>query len=98
RHKWGLPGVAVRHRRPRGCGARIRAMQSFASMLHQDRLFPADPGVRRVARTLYASTKSLPIVSPHGHCDPALLAADTPFTSPAAELVTKDHYLLRMLY
>jgi glucuronate isomerase len=74
------------------------AMQSFASMLHQDRLFPADAGVRRIARSLYETTKALPIVSPHGHCDPAALAGDTAFESPATELVTKDHYLLRMLY
>jgi glucuronate isomerase len=73
-------------------------MQSFASMLHQDRLLPADPGVRQMARSLYESTKALPIVSPHGHCDPAALAGDTAFESPATELVTKDHYLLRMLY
>src|SRR5271154_1054499 len=73
-------------------------MQSFASMLHQDRLLPVDPGVRRMARTLYLGTKSLPIVSPHGHCDPAAFADDAPFDSPATELVTKDHYILRMLY
>jgi glucuronate isomerase len=73
-------------------------MQSFASMLHQDRLLPADPGVRRIARSLYESTKGLPIVSPHGHCDPAALAVDAAFENPATELVTKDHYLLRMLY
>ena len=73
-------------------------MQSFASMLHQDRLLPADPAVRRIARSLYESTLGLPIVSPHGHCDPAALANDTVFENPAIELVTKDHYLLRMLY
>ncbi len=73
-------------------------MQSFAAMLHPDRLLPADPGVRRIARTLYQSTKALPIVSPHGHCDPVALAHDRPFDSPATELVTKDHYVLRMLY
>ena len=73
-------------------------MQSFASMLHQDRLLPADPGVRRMARTLYECTRALPIVSPHGHCDPAAFALDRPFDSPATELVTKDHYVLRMLY
>ena len=67
-------------------------------MLHQDRLLPADPGVRRIARSLYESTWALPIVSPHGHCDPAALADDTAFENPATELVTKDHYLLRMLY
>jgi glucuronate isomerase len=73
-------------------------MQSFASMLHQDRLLPADPGVRRLARTLYEGTRSLPIVSPHGHCDPVALAENTSFDSPATELVTKDHYICRMLY
>ena len=73
-------------------------MQSFALMLHQDRLFPPDPGVRRIARSLYEGTRRLPIVSPHGHCDPAALADDTAFENPASELVTKDHYLLRMLY
>ena len=79
-------------------GGRFQSMQSFASMLHQDRLLPTDPGVRRIARALYEGTKSLPIVSPHGHCDPAALADDAPFDSPATELVTKDHYILRMLY
>ena len=73
-------------------------MQSFASMLHPDRLLPADPGVRRIARALYDGTKPLPIVSPHGHCDPVALADDIPFDSLATELVTKDHYILRMLY
>ena len=67
-------------------------------MLHPDRLLPADPDVRRIARTLYERTRSLAIVSPHGHCDPSALADDTAFLNPVAELVTKDHYLLRMLY
>ncbi len=67
-------------------------------MLHEDRLLPADPGGRRIARSLYERTKSLPIVSPHGHCEAVLLAGDVPFDSPATELVTKDHYILRMLY
>jgi glucuronate isomerase len=73
-------------------------MQSFAPMLHPDRLLPADPGKRRIARTLYEGTKSLPIVSPHGHCDPAAFVDDRAFDGLATELVTKDHYILRMLY
>ncbi len=73
-------------------------MQSFASMLHPDRLLPADPGVRQIARTLYERTKALPIVSPHGHCDPTAFAEDKALDSLATELVTKDHYILRMLY
>lgn len=79
-------------------GTRQPSLQSFASMLHQDRLLPADPGVRRIARALYEGTKALPIVSPHGHCDPARFADDSALDSPATELVTKDHYVLRMLY
>ncbi len=35
--------------------------------LNDDRLFPADPAVRAIARSLYQSVRSLPIVSPHGH-------------------------------
>ena len=37
-------------------------------------------------------------MSPHGHCSPALLADDSPITDPATELITRDHYLLRLLY
>jgi glucuronate isomerase len=66
--------------------------------LNDDRLLPAEPGVRRIARDLYEHVRALPIVSPHGHCDPSLLADDTPIADPAFELVTRDHYLLRMLY
>src|ERR1035438_10241090 len=94
----GTMGAGGTRLRGAAAGTRIPSLQSFASMLHRDRLLPADPGVRRIARSLYEGTASLPIVSPHGHCDPALLADDTPFDSPATELVTKDHYILRMLY
>lgn len=68
------------------------------NVLHPDRLLPADPGVRRLARALYDGTKDLPIVSPHGHVDPRGLADDAPIDDPALELVTRDHYLLRMAY
>jgi glucuronate isomerase len=73
-------------------------MQSFAAVLSDDRLLPAEPRTREIARRLFDATRALPIVSPHGHCDPTALAQDVPFTDPATELVTKDHYLLRMLY
>ena len=66
--------------------------------LHPDRLLPADPGLRRIARDLYDGLRVLPIVSPHGHTDPAWFASDTPFTDAASLLVTPDHYLLRMLH
>jgi glucuronate isomerase len=67
-------------------------------VLDDDRLFPAEPGVRRIARSLYEQTSSLPLVSPHGHCDPSALADNTGLGDPAFELVSKDHYLLRLLY
>ena len=66
--------------------------------MHPDRGFDPDPGVRRVARALYEETRALPIVSPHGHVDPRVLADDAPFPEPAALLVLPDHYILRMLY
>ena len=67
-------------------------------VLHADRFFDPDPAVRRVARTLYEETSALPLVCPHGHVDPALLAADAPFPEPTALLITPDHYIFRMLY
>src|SRR5690606_191489 len=66
--------------------------------LHEDRLFPADPTVRAIARELYQSIRTLPIISPHGHTDPAWFAYDEPFTNATDLLVAPDHYLFRMLY
>ncbi len=68
------------------------------TQLHEDRYLDADPSVRRHARALYDETRSLPIVSPHGHVDPTILASNDPFPDPASLLVTPDHYVLRMLY
>jgi glucuronate isomerase len=67
-------------------------------VLHPDRLFPVDPTVRSIARALYAEVADLPIVSPHGHTDPAWFAHDRPFADPTTLLVTPDHYLTRMLH
>lgn len=67
-------------------------------MLHPDRLLPADPTTRAIARRLYASVKDLPIISPHGHTDPAWFAANEPFPDPAQLFVVPDHYIFRMLY
>src|SRR5271166_5001123 len=66
--------------------------------LHPDRLFPAEPAVRDVARSLYASVKDLPIVSPHGHTDPRWFAEDAPFPDPARLFIVPDHYVHRMLF
>ena len=65
---------------------------------HEDRGFDPEPSVRRAARALYEETRGLPIISPHGHVDPRLLADNEPFPDPASLLVTPDHYILRMLY
>jgi glucuronate isomerase len=69
-----------------------------AFTLHPDRFFDADVTVRRVARELYEEMAVLPLVCPHGHVDPAILAEDRPFPEPAALLITPDHYLFRMLF
>ena len=66
--------------------------------LHPDRLFPSEPTERGIARALYAGVKDLPIVSPHGHTDPAWFAYDEAFPDPARLLIVPDHYVFRMLY
>ncbi len=66
--------------------------------LNPDRLFPADPTTRSIARNLYALVKDLPIISPHGHTDPKWFADNVPFADPASLLLTPDHYVFRMLY
>jgi glucuronate isomerase len=66
--------------------------------LHPDRLLPADPGVRAVARRLYQAVAELPIISPHGHVDPRLLLDNQPFADPATLFVTPDHYVTRLLH
>lgn len=66
--------------------------------LHEDRLFPAEASQRAVARRLYSEIRDLPIVSPHGHTDPAWFAENQPFGNPAELFIIPDHYLFRMLY
>ena len=67
-------------------------------VLHPDRLFPADAGVRAIARALYGHVQKLPIISPHGHTDPAWFAYNEPFGDAVDLLLAPDHYLYRMLY
>jgi glucuronate isomerase len=62
-----------------------------------DHLLPADSQQRAVARDLYDAICELPIISPHGHTDPAWFAEDRPFADPASLFLTPDHYVLRML-
>src|SRR5262249_44105680 len=67
-------------------------------VLDRDRLLPADPGVRAIARRLYDEVCALPILSPHGHTDPQWFATDAPFGNATELLLAPDHYLYRMLY
>ena len=67
-------------------------------LLHDDRLFPADPDTRIIARRLYNTVRDLPIISPHGHTQASWFATNDPFPDPAKLLVQPDHYVHRMLY
>ena len=49
---------------------------------HPDRLLPGDLNTRSIARRLYSEVKDLPIISPHGHCDPSWFAENNSFTDP----------------
>ncbi|MEC8538434.1 MAG: glucuronate isomerase [Pseudomonadota bacterium] len=62
-----------------------------------DRLFPVEPRLRDIARALFDTVEKLPIISPHGHCDPRWFAENRRFPNPAELLVIRDHYLVRML-
>lgn len=62
-----------------------------------DRLFPAEPRIRDLARRLYEAIADLPIISPHGHCDPQWFAENERFSDPARLFVQPDHYIFRML-
>src|SRR5690242_19724789 len=74
-------------------------MASIPWTLSPDRCFHADPARRAVARALYATVKDLPVVSPHGHVPPALLADPAARLGTPAELfIIPDHYVFGMLY
>lgn len=72
---------------------------STQKLLDPDRLFAPDTSQRRVARELYDAIAGLPIISPHGHVDPALLADENASLGTPADLfIIPDHYVFRMLY
>jgi glucuronate isomerase len=77
---------------------RAEMFRENAMLIHPDRLFPAEPAARDVARRLYAEVKDLPLISPHGHTDPRWYAENEPFPDPATLFVIPDHYIFRMLY
>ena len=65
-----------------------------------DRLFDPNPARRSAARSpLYEEVEDLPIVGPHGHVPPKLLAdPGATLGTPAELFVIPDHYVFRMLY
>lgn len=67
-------------------------------VVHPDRLLPADPAMRAIARRLYESVRELPIISPHGHLRAELLLQNELLPDPAAVLITPDHYVTRLLH
>ncbi|MFW5972487.1 MAG: glucuronate isomerase [Bacteroidota bacterium] len=66
--------------------------------LHPDRFFGPDENVRRIARDLFAEVEHLPLICPHGHVPPQLLADDRAFPEPTSLIITPDHYIFRMLH
>lgn len=61
-------------------------------------LLPSDVAVLEVAERLYKSVAKLPIISPHGHVDPEMLATNKPFANPAELFIYFDHYVTRLLH
>ena len=89
-----MPSDVPRNGRPAGAGQ----LSATPLALDENRFFDSDPSIRRVARALYDETRGLPLVCPHGHVEPGLLAGNEPFPEPTALLLTPDHYIFRMRY
>ena len=65
--------------------------------LHKDRLLPQTKVALSLARELYQNIAKLPIISPHGHCDPSWFSDNKRFPNPTQLFVVPDHYVFRML-
>jgi len=89
-----VPRTPPLHRHNRCAATRCIGLM----LIHPDRLFPAEPGTRNLARKLYEQVRALPLVSPHGHTQAAWFARNEPFPDPAQLFVQPDHYIFRMLY
>ncbi|MEZ4629234.1 MAG: glucuronate isomerase [Deinococcales bacterium] len=71
--------------------------QSWA--LNEHRLFSPLAEQRKLAAELYQGVQHLPLICPHGHVPPQLLAdTKASFGNPAELFVVPDHYIFRMLY
>jgi len=71
---------------------------NYNSIFHPDRYFDSSIEVRNIAKELYDGIKNLPIISPHGHVNPKILAYNKPFPDPTELFLIPDHYIFRMLY
>ena len=69
-----------------------------AELAFGNRLLSDSSAEQSVAKELYSLTAHLPIISPHGHVDPALLVANQPFANPAELFIYQDHYVTRLLH
>ncbi|HEY0755242.1 MAG TPA: glucuronate isomerase [Ktedonobacteraceae bacterium] len=64
-----------------------------------ERYFSSDAVQRSIAYGLYKQTRNLPLLCPHGHVDPRILAEEShTWGSPVDLLIIPDHYIFRMLY
>jgi len=69
------------------------------TQLPPDRCFSPERAQRALARELYKGVQDLPLICPHGHVPPALLADPKATLGTPAELfVIPDHYVTRLLY
>lgn len=73
-------------------------MAARSLAVHPDRLLPVDPAGRAIARGIYEEIRQLPIISPHGHVDPARLLENAAFNDPATLLITPDRYVNRLMH
>jgi len=65
----------------------------------EDRYFSANDAQRQIARRLYTQVKDLPLICPHGHVDPRMLADEYyNWGTPVDLFIIPDHYVFRMLY
>ena len=66
-------------------------------LINPDRLLPKDKKALGFAREIYKQVKDLPIISPHGHCDPGWFVNNHRFPNPTELFIIPDHYIFRML-
>ncbi|MGQ9888788.1 MAG: glucuronate isomerase [Aggregatilineales bacterium] len=68
-------------------------------LLSPDRCFGPDARQLAIARELYSQVAAMPLVCPHSHVEPRVLAdPNYSFGSPVELIIMPDHYVYRMLY